>query len=452
MKNNYINIYFRNVVFVLTGVLFLSVSAVAQENDATDQHSQIQHQHNQQKNVDMPQKKHEKMQHKGSNMHHGGGHGKHGMVAKGSEKFPTTGYDETKTPRPIERPSPPKMMGDPLKGKELAYAKSKGHCLACHIMGSDGDQAGNVGPNLSTYGKLGRDNAYTFQQIWDARAHNPKTIMPPLGTNEILTKHEVLHIVAFMNTLKSAVTAPKRAQLQERNYDVAGEDFTLADIYIEKGEALFRKPGKNGKSCASCHSTTKSKGPNLKGIATTYPKYNSGLKRITGLEQRINICQKKYKHSEPYRLGSKESNVVTSYVKFLSRRMPVNVSTDGPAAVALEKGKASFFKKAGQLNFSCADCHTSSAGKWLRGQPLSGIKPEGKFSYTASTWPKHFIAGHDLGLISLRQRIRHCQVVTRTYPLKLHAQEYTDLELYLTTLANGKPMLAPTKSKFRGSD
>ncbi len=429
MNNNYIKIHLSNVVLVLTGALFICMSVVAQEEDTAKHHSQMHH------------KTDEKMQHQG-------GHMQHGMIFKGSEKFPTTGYNETKKVRLVERPSPPHMKGDPEKGKILAYAQNKGRCLACHVLGPDGEQAGNVGPNLSTYGNSGRDSAYTFQQIWDARAHNPKTTMPPFGTNEILTKHEVVHIAAYINSLKSTVNAPNREQPQERNYNVAVEDFTLADIYIEKGEELFRKPNKTGESCASCHSTSIGKGPDLKGVATIYPKYDYGLKKIIGLEQRINVCQKKYKHSEPYRLGSMESNVVTSYVKFLSRRMPVNVSTDGPAAVALERGKASFFQKAGQLNFSCADCHTASAGKWLRGQPLSSIKPEGKHSYTASTWPKHFIAGHDLGLISLRQRIRHCQVVTRTYPLKLHTQEYTDLELYLTTLANGKPMLAPTKSKL----
>ncbi|MFK5891766.1 MAG: sulfur oxidation c-type cytochrome SoxA [Pseudomonadota bacterium] len=438
MKNKSVYSHLRNAELVSTGALILGmlsllacVPAVAQEDHAAKKHQQMQ---------------------QGKKMQHGGGHMQHGMVAKGAEKFPTTGYNETKTPRPVEHPSSPKMAGDPKKGKKLAYMKNKGRCLSCHIMGPDGEQGGNVGPNLSTYGKLERDSAYTFQQIWDARAHNPASLMPPFGTNEILTKHEVVHIVAYINTLKSLVNAPKRAQLQERNFDVAGEDFTLADIYIEKGEALFRKAGKNGKSCASCHSSANSKGPNLKGIASIYPKYDSGLKRVMGLEQQINVCQKKYKNSKPYRLGSMDSNVVTSYVKFLSRRMPVNVSTEGPAAVALERGKTSFFQKAGQLNFSCADCHTTSAGKWLRGQSLSAIKPEGKYSFTASTWPKHFIAGHDLGLISLRQRIRHCQVVTRTKPLKLHSQEYTDLELYLMMLANGKPMLAPTKSKLRGSD
>jgi sulfur-oxidizing protein SoxA len=419
--------------------------AVAQEDDASKQHPQMHHQKHMQKSSVM-------QHHQPDKMHHGGGHGGHGMIFKGSEKFPTTSYNETKNHRPVERPSPPTMAGEPIKGKILAYANNKGRCLACHILGPDGDQAGDMGPNLSTYGKSGRDSAYTFQHIWDARAHNPKTIMPPFGTHNILTRHEVLDIVAYLNVLNSHVDAPMRPQLQARNYNVAGEDFTLADIYIEQGETLFRKPGKNGESCASCHSTTNGKDPDLKGVATTYPKYDPGHKRVIGLEQRINMCQKKYKHDVPYPLGSMASNVVTSYVKFLSRRMPINVATEGAAAVALERGNMSFFKKAGQLNFSCADCHTTSSGKWLRGQRLSAIKPGGEHSETAATWPRHFIAIHDLGLISLRQRIRHCQVVTRTYPLPLHSQEYTDLELYLTSLAKGKPMLAPTKSRLVGSD
>ncbi len=441
---NCLKVHLRNTVFVLTGMLLICMPVIAQEDDATKQHQLMSHQ----KHSGNKKNHGHKMQHGGG--HQGGGH--HGMIAKDARKFLTIAYNETKQPRPVNKPAIPKIKGDANKGKVLAYAKSKGRCLTCHIMGADGDQAGNVGPNLSTYGNLARDSSYTFQQIWDARAHNAKTLMPPFGTNGILKKHEVVHIVAYLGTLKRAVHAPKRAQLQARNFYVAAEDFTLADIYIEEGEALFRKAGKNGKSCASCHSATNTQAPNLKGVATTYPKYDPAIKHVIGLEQRINRCQKKYKHSKPYQLGSRDSNVVTSYVKFLSRRLPINVSIEGPAAKSLERGKLSFFKKTGQLNFSCADCHTSSAGKWLRGQPLSSIEPEGKYSYTAATWPKHFIAGHDLGLISLRQRIRHCQVVTRTYPLKLHSQEYTDLELYLTSLAEDQPMLAPTKSKLRGSD
>jgi len=443
--NNFIKALLCNSVLTVSGVFFVSTLVFAKEDNAPKQTLQKQH-HKNNSHIG-------KTHHKRGQMHHGAvHHGGHGMIAKGSDKFPTTSYNESRSGRSVEKPLQPRIHGDPVKGKALAYASNKGRCLSCHILEADGVQGGNVGPNLSTYGKSGRNQSYTFQQIWDARAHNPNTIMPPFGTNAILTRHEVAHIMAYLDSLKSFVNAPIRAQLQKRNYYIAGEDFTLADVYIEQGEAIFRKIARNGKSCASCHSSAKSKGPGLEGVAATYPKYNPELKHVIGLEQRINICQKKYKHSKPYRLGSMSSNVLTGYIKFLSRRMPINVTTKGPAAAALKRGKVSFFKKTGQLNLSCADCHTAHADKWLRGQPLSAIKPKGKHSYTAATWPKHFIAGHDLGLISLRQRIRHCQIVTRTYPLKLHAQEYTDMELYLTTLANRTPMLAPTKSKLRGSD
>jgi len=416
------------------------------ESSPVQKHKMKQHGHDKSN----PVQQHKMKQHNGGHISHAGGHMGHGMVNPESKKFPSTGYSETKKIRPIERPTLPHMKGDPVKGKVLAYAQSKGRCLACHVMGADGSQAGDVGPNLSTYSKLGRTKAYTFQQIMDARAHNPKTVMPPFGTNDILSKHEVMHIMAYLETLKTAVAASVKPKRQERNFFVAGDDFSGADTYVEQGEVIFTKQAKNGKSCSTCHSIKKSKKNSLKGIAASYPKYDSHSKNIIGLEQRINICQKKYKDSKPYRLGSKPSNTLMSYVKFLSRNTIIKIATTNVNADAIKRGKASFYQKAGQLNFSCADCHTSVSGKWLRGQPLAAIEPNGKYSRTAATWPRHFIAGHDLGLISLRQRIRHCQTVTRTNPLKLHSQEYTDLELYITTLANGKPMLAPTMSKLRG--
>lgn len=103
-----------------------------------------------------------------------------------------------------------------------------------------------------------------------------------------------------------------------------------------------------------------------------------------------------------------------------------------------------FRRKAGQFNFSCADCHDTASGRWARGQRLQ------RLDRTAGEWPKHFIAVHELGFISLRFRIQHCQIVTRTYPLPLHSKEYLDLEYYLTRLANGGPLLAPTMTRLRG--
>jgi sulfur-oxidizing protein SoxA len=312
-------------------------------------------------------------------------------------------------------------------------------------MGPDGDQAGSVGPNLSAYGNSNRDSAWTFQQIWDARAHNPETLMPPFGTNGLLTEAEVADIAAYLQTLKQALAPPARPPLRtprERIY-VSDEDFSMADSYVEAGKALFEKAGHNGRSCADCHGTGK-EGPALSKAAARYPKYNEAQGRMVNLEQRINMCRAKYMDSRHFHLGSRPSNVLTSYVKYLARNAPIEVATSGAAADAAKRGGELFSRRSGQLNLSCASCHVDAAGQWLRGQHLDRLDD------VAGQWPKHYIALHDLGLISLQQRIRHCQIVTRSYPLALGSKEYTDLETYLTSLSNGTPVLAPTMSRMRG--
>lgn len=436
---------YRPLLFTLVTLMVTPV--VAEESHSSGMsHKQKQHEQQQHK-----QSQHKVMEHQGK--HQGMQHGGHGAIAKGIEKFPTSSYTKSKPVRAIQKPDMPKMQGNPVKGKHLV-ASSKGRCLACHIVSADKEQAGDVGSNLSTYSGYGRSTHYTFQQIWDARAHNAKTLMPPLGTNGVLNKHEVMHIIAYLETLNEKVAAPLRPKLESKNYYVAGEDLTLADDYIDEGEALFKKQGKNGMSCASCHTSGNSSGkaPSLKGVAASYPKYDKQLNKVALIETRNNYCRKNYMHSDSYKLGSRDSNTLSSYIKYLARNETVSISTSLKTQKAMQKGKQSFYKKTGQLNFSCADCHDSASGKWLRGQSLSSIKLGGEHSYTAATWPKHFIALHDLGLISMQQRIRHCQIVTRTYPLKLGAPEYVNMELFITNLATGKPMQAPTKSKLRGAD
>ena len=148
--------------------------------------------------------------------------------------------------------------------------------------------------------------------------------------------------------------------------------------------------------------------------------------------------------SDPLPLGSRTMNLLAGYVKYLGRENAIKIDTGAAGAEAFERGRTSFQRKAGQLNFSCADCHDASSGKWARGQRLQNL------DQTAGEWPKHYIALHDLGLINLRQRILHCQIVNRTYPLPLHSREYLDLEYYLTRLASGSPVLAPTMTRLRG--
>ena len=421
--------------FLCTCFMLSALTAAAQEEH--------HHHHHMQEEMQQPAPS-SAMQH--DHMHDG-----HGMIKPEFKLFPTIAYDEKLATRPPQIQSATELHGDPMLGKMLAYSSDKGRCLNCHVLGPDGEQPGTIGPNLSAYGLRKVEPSVIFQQIWDARIHNPNTVMPAFGTYDLLTKQEVAHIVAYLQTLNTTVEPPSDLPYVARGVWVIGEDLTLDEPYLEEGKRLFESPGMNGNSCAGCH-TAGGKGPDLKGIATGYPKWNERQGRVLLLEQRINQCRIHNMESAHYPLGSDESNNLTSYIKSLSRHIPIRVATDGPAAAAIERGKASFQRRAGQLNFACATCHNSDqpvVGRWLRGEVTHSFTDTDRL-YVSSQWPKHFVGGHDLGLMSLQQRIVHCQAVTNTFPLNLGSPEYVELELYLTSLSNGTPLLAPTLTRLRG--
>ena len=91
------------------------------------------------------------------------------------------------------------LDGNAQRGREIAAARNRGNCLACHMM-AGGTQPGTRGPDLSRYGATGRDDAQTYAFVFDMRAVNPQTLMPPFGTNEILTDQEIRDVVAFLQS------------------------------------------------------------------------------------------------------------------------------------------------------------------------------------------------------------------------------------------------------------
>jgi sulfur-oxidizing protein SoxX len=88
----------------------------------------------------------------------------------------------------------------PARGKALAMEKSKGNCLACHII-ADGKQPGNIGPPLIAMKARFPDSEILFKQIWDATQNNPETRMPPFGRHGILSREEIVLIIEYLYTL-----------------------------------------------------------------------------------------------------------------------------------------------------------------------------------------------------------------------------------------------------------
>ncbi len=89
---------------------------------------------------------------------------------------------------------------DSLNGQQLAFDRSKGNCLTCHVI-KGGDAPGNVGPELSGMKSRFPDRKDLVAIISDETKRNPQTVMPPFRRNLILTDQEIEAIVDFLYSL-----------------------------------------------------------------------------------------------------------------------------------------------------------------------------------------------------------------------------------------------------------
>jgi sulfur-oxidizing protein SoxX len=86
------------------------------------------------------------------------------------------------------------------QGKELAFNRFKGNCLACHYV-EGGELTGNYGPPLVAMKMRYPDREALRAQIWDAAVKNPDTRMPPFGRNRILTEEEIDLVTDYIQSL-----------------------------------------------------------------------------------------------------------------------------------------------------------------------------------------------------------------------------------------------------------
>ena len=119
--------------------------------------------------------------------------------------FPCLSYSlpcgKAATRKPVKKALEGPLNGNAEKGKQVAFARHRGNRLACHVM-PGGSQPGSRGPDLSHFGSSGRSEAEAYAMVYDMRTINPETLMPPIGTNDILTDQELRDVVAFLLSSK----------------------------------------------------------------------------------------------------------------------------------------------------------------------------------------------------------------------------------------------------------
>ncbi len=86
------------------------------------------------------------------------------------------------------------------EGKQLAFDRKKGNCLACHVV-DDGESPGDIGPPLVAMKARFPDKAKLRAQIWDATVTNPASIMMPFGRHQILTEEEIDKVTEYIWSL-----------------------------------------------------------------------------------------------------------------------------------------------------------------------------------------------------------------------------------------------------------
>jgi sulfur-oxidizing protein SoxX len=85
-------------------------------------------------------------------------------------------------------------------GKAIAMDRSKGNCIACHVL-PDGQSPGGIGPALVAIQSRFESKEKLTEQIYDASIANPGTSMPPFGKHGILSEKEFNNVVEYVWSL-----------------------------------------------------------------------------------------------------------------------------------------------------------------------------------------------------------------------------------------------------------
>lgn len=87
-----------------------------------------------------------------------------------------------------------------VTGKDIAFNRSKGNCLACHAMPTvpDAESPGLYGPPLIAMSARYPSKAALRAKIWDPTVSNPNTSMVPYGKHGVLTEAEIDKVTDFI--------------------------------------------------------------------------------------------------------------------------------------------------------------------------------------------------------------------------------------------------------------
>jgi L-cysteine S-thiosulfotransferase len=260
------------------------------------------------------------------------------------------------------------------------------------------------------------------------RTSRKLTIAAALGTVLFaVARAGVVEAPISKNELRNGSAFTSAANRSQQEDDFANPGM----LWVERGERLWKAPpSETSKSCQGCHGDASS---SMKGVATRYPKVDPGAARLVDLSGRVNICRERHQRLEPLAAESESLLGLTAYVTFQSRGMPMDVRLDIHNARDFERGRDRYYRRMGQMNLSCAQCHDRNWGRTLLHETISQGHGTG--------FPAYRQEWQSVG--SLQRRIRACYSGLRAEMPPYEARELLELELFLAWRANGLAIEAP---------
>lgn len=203
-------------------------------------------------------------------------------------------------------------------------------------------------------------------------------------------------------------------------------------LAVEQGGEIWNTvDGSEGKSCASCHDDA---AVSMKGVGSSYPKWDPVSSRPINIEQRINMCRTENMGAEAYPFDKAGQKPMTAFIKNQSLGLPLEVDlAEGEMQQWWERGKDVYYKRTGQLDMSCATCHEQNNGKYIRADHLSQGNVNGFPTYRLK----------QSALVSLHNRFRGCIRDTRAEFPEAFSDDLMALEVYVTWRGTGLSIETP---------
>lgn len=216
------------------------------------------------------------------------------------------------------------------------------------------------------------------------------------------------------------------SQDKREQYEAAMEFPPYLD-HIDAGEELYNK---DEATYAKCF------GDDVSEIRPKYPYFDEGRQEVVTLELAINECRTNAGlKAMKYKKGDMAK--ISAYIAYQANGKPVNVKIESEGAKkAFFAGEKLYITPVGQLNLSCAKCHTYNAGKKARANILSP-----NLGHTTG-FPVYRAKWQDLG--TLHRRYDGCMKNMRAKPYKTQGVEFRNLEFFEAYMSNGLEIDGPS--------